>query len=226
MKVDLSLSRREKRILVLSAAVAFTAGMWFGVWNVPAQALDVPMTENPEPSGVSRFDLAYRPVPTFLPVVSLVILFGAGWYSRWEPPEESDNQSGEDSSIEAAADGGSSPLPLSEVVTPTLDEWDARLGDGWDTWIAPDQDFRLHIELIDLEVRSGSVFTACEIRLDDCRDGRPYPVVLRETVRNPHLAVAIAELVASEPARYADEWACGLAPRPEDVGRMQDGDPR
>jgi hypothetical protein len=117
-----------------------------------------------------------------------------------------------------------SPLPLDDVVTPDLDEWDHRLG-GWDTWIAPDETFRVHVEMVDLEVPADdAVLTGFEVRLDDLREGRPYPVVLRETVRNAHLAVAIAELVAAEPARYADEWNDGLAPRPEDVGRIQEGE--
>lgn len=116
-----------------------------------------------------------------------------------------------------------SPLPLDEVVTPTLGKWDHRLG-GWDTWIAPDEDFRVHVEMVDLEVPADdAALTGFEIRLDDLRDGRPYDVVLRETLRNAHLAVAVAELVAAEPERYADEWDDGLAPRPEDVGRLDVG---
>jgi len=111
-----------------------------------------------------------------------------------------------------------SPLPLDGVVTPDLDEWNHRLG-GWDTWIAPDEDFRVHVEMVDLEVPTDdAVLTAFEIRLDDLRAGRPFDVVLRETLRNAHLAVAVAELVAAEPERYADEWDDG-ARGPDPAGR-------
>jgi hypothetical protein len=48
------------------------------------------------------------------------------------------------------------------------------------------------------------------------------PVVVKEILRNSHLAVAVAELLASEPERYADEWEEGLAPRPEDVGALSE----
>lgn len=112
-----------------------------------------------------------------------------------------------------------SPLPLDEVVTPTLEKWDHRLG-GWDTWIAPDEDFRVHVEMVDLEVPvDDAVLTGFEVRLDDLRGERPYPTVARLTVPNSHLAVAIAELLAADRARYVDEWDEGLAPRPADVGR-------
>lgn len=117
-----------------------------------------------------------------------------------------------------------SPLPIEGIVTPTLDEWDARLGDGWDTWIAPEQRFRVHIELIDLEVPPDEVLTGFEIRLDDCRGDRPYPVVARETVRNAHLALEVAQLLAADAEQYADEWNEGLAPRPEDVGYLSEAD--
>jgi hypothetical protein len=114
-----------------------------------------------------------------------------------------------------------SPLPLDEVVTPTLDEWDHRLG-GWDTWIADDETFRVHVELVDLEVPAeDAVLTGFEVRLDDLRGGRPYPTVLRETLRNSYLAVSVAENVATEPEMYADEWEEGLAPRP---GEVADGE--
>jgi hypothetical protein len=111
-----------------------------------------------------------------------------------------------------------SPLPLDEVVTPTLDEWDHRLG-GWDTWIAPDERFRVQVELVDLEVPAeDAVLTGFEVRLDDLRYDRPYPVVTRETLRTDRLAIAVAELLASEPERYAGEWG-EIAPRPKEVGR-------
>jgi len=123
---------------------------------------------------------------------------------------------------ELAADGGEALLPLKNVVTPTLDEWEHREG-GWSTWVAPDESFRVHVEMITLEVPAEeAALTAFEVRLDDCRNGRPYPVVVKEILRNSHLAVAVAELLASEPERYADEWEEGLAPRPEDVGALSE----
>jgi hypothetical protein len=111
-----------------------------------------------------------------------------------------------------------SPLPLDEVVTPTLDEWDHRVG-GWDTWLGPDEDFRVHVEMVDLEVPAeDAVLTGFEVRLDDLRGDRPYPTVLRETLRNSILAVSVAENVATQPELYANGWNEGLAPRPREVG--------
>jgi len=115
-------------------------------------------------------------------------------------------------------DGGEVLLPTDEIVTPMLDEWEHNDG-GWSTWIAPDQRFRVHVEMIALEVPADeAALTAFEVRLDDCRNGRPYPIVAKEILRNSHLAVAVAELLASEPDRYADEWNEGTIPKPEEVG--------
>jgi hypothetical protein len=121
----------------------------------------------------------------------------------------------------ALTDGGEVPLPTDEIVTPTLDAWEHR-GGGWHTWIDDDQKFRVHIEMVTLEVpEEQAALNAFEVRLDDLRDGRPYPVVVRETLRTDRLAVAVAELLASEPERYADEWG-EVAPRPEEVGRLDE----
>lgn len=116
---------------------------------------------------------------------------------------------------------GESPLPIGEVWTPTLDEWDAHLGGGWDYWVAPGETFRVHVEMVDLEVPPDSVLSGFEIRLDDCRDGRPYETVARETLRNSRLALGVAELLAAEAEDYADAWSEGLAPRPEEVGDLE-----
>lgn len=113
-----------------------------------------------------------------------------------------------------------SPLPTDDVPTPILGTWEHRLG-GWDTWIAPEEQFRIHVEMVDLEVTDeDAVLTGFEIRLDDLRGERPYPTVLRETVRNSRLALIIADELATSSVMFSDDWDEGLAPRPEEVGRV------
>jgi hypothetical protein len=114
---------------------------------------------------------------------------------------------------------GEVPLPIEDVVTPTLDLWEHH-GGGWHTWIDDDQEFRVHIEMVMLEVPAEqAALNSFEVRLDDLREGRPYPVVTRETLKTDRLAVAVAELLASEAEQYADDWG-EVAPRPEEVGHV------
>ena len=70
--IELTLTEREKSLVVVTAAITFVIGFWAGLWSVPAQALDVPMTASRE-AGETIYSLAYRPVPTSLPVVSVVL---------------------------------------------------------------------------------------------------------------------------------------------------------
>ncbi|QGA81094.1 hypothetical protein [Halomicrobium sp. LC1Hm] len=70
--IDLSLSEREKSLVVATAAVTFVVGFWAGLWSVPPQAFDVPMTASQE-AGETAYSLAYRPVPTSLPLVSVAV---------------------------------------------------------------------------------------------------------------------------------------------------------
>jgi hypothetical protein len=69
--------------------------------------------------------------------------------------------------------------------------------------------------MVDLEVPPSDVLYAFEIRLNVHRK-----TVIRETVRNSHLAVAVADALAANWRDYGDEWEEGLAPRPEDVGEI------
>jgi len=115
-------------------------------------------------------------------------------------------------------DGGEdTALPVDDVASQMLDSWTHR-GGGWDTWTAPSEDYRIHVEMVDLEVPPDEVRYAYEIRLDDCRGGRPFETVVRETVRNSALALIIADELARSAACFVDEWNEGLAPRPEEVG--------
>jgi hypothetical protein len=95
----ISLTDREKAIIVVTATISAVFGVWFGLWSVPGAALDVPkeMGHNGELSP------AYVPVPTWLPFLSglavLVSLVGARNILRDpdEPGDEGDT---------VAADGG------------------------------------------------------------------------------------------------------------------------
>lgn len=108
-----------------------------------------------------------------------------------------------------------SPLPLDDVSTPNLDGWDARLGGGWDAFVCPYAGASIHVEMLDLEVPPTDVLYAFEIRLDVHQE-----TAIRETVRNSHLAVAVADALAANWRQYCDEWEEGLAPRPDDVGEL------
>jgi thioesterase domain-containing protein len=122
----------------------------------------------------------------------------------------------------ALTDGGEdTALPVDDVAAQMLDSWTHR-GGGWDTWTAPSKDYRVHVEMVDLEVPPDEVRTAFEIRLDDCRDGRPFETVVRETVRNSRLALIVADELARSAACFADEWNEGLCPRPEEVAHVGD----
>jgi hypothetical protein len=61
---------------------------------------------------------------------------------------------------------GYSPLPLDEVETPALSIWSARLGEGWNMWMHPEDLIKIHAEMIDLEVPPDTVTYSWELRLE------------------------------------------------------------
>lgn len=67
------LTRRGGAATLLTGALGFVAGVWVGLWSIPSKALDVPMEASEYGRGV---DLAYQPVPTWLPVISILIAVG------------------------------------------------------------------------------------------------------------------------------------------------------
>lgn len=67
------LTDREQIIILLTASTAFVAGIWVGIWLIPSAALDVPM--NTRYHGPEMIQTpAYQPVPTYLPVLSILVL--------------------------------------------------------------------------------------------------------------------------------------------------------
>ena len=64
----IELSDREKACLVVSGGLAFSLGMWVGIWLLPSEALSVPTTTEHGDTFA-----AYTPVPNFLPVFSLAV---------------------------------------------------------------------------------------------------------------------------------------------------------
>lgn len=112
-----------------------------------------------------------------------------------------------------------SPLPLDDVPTMTLDEWDAKLGGGWDVWARIDDGSgaKVHVEQIDIEVPPDRTTYGFEVRLEVLPEAGPIEDVVRETVHNPYLALRIADDLAANAEMYITQWEEGLAPRPEAV---------
>ena len=79
MTVDIS--TQLKSFALATGVVSFVAGMWTGVWIVPTRALDVP-TSTEFVNGQMKYSAAYQPVPTWLPVVSVLLVL-AGLYAAW-----------------------------------------------------------------------------------------------------------------------------------------------
>ncbi|GGC52322.1 hypothetical protein [Haloferax sulfurifontis] len=91
---------REKILTTLSASTMFVTGVWVGVWIVPSAALDVPMNSHFDGRQMVNTP-AYQPVPTYLPVLSILVvvfaLYAANhFYSRESPPELAATDGGED----------------------------------------------------------------------------------------------------------------------------------
>lgn len=85
------LTRREQSLGLIVAALALTVGIWIGVWLVPTAALDVPTNTYYENGEIVR-QLAYQPVPTYLPVASVLLVgitaYGSlAIYSSADTPE-------------------------------------------------------------------------------------------------------------------------------------------
>ena len=93
---------REKAIAAITTAVAFVIGVWVGIWLVPAEALSVP-TNTYYQSGEVVTNAVIAPVPRHLPIVS-VLAIGAAVYYSWTVlrPDESTEQP----PAETATDGG------------------------------------------------------------------------------------------------------------------------
>jgi hypothetical protein len=124
----------------------------------------------------------------------------------------------------ALTDGGTdTALPLDEVPTPTLDSWEARLG-NWATWarIEDGTGYKVHAEYVDLEVPPDVVTYGFELRLDYLPERGTSETVVRETVHNPFLALRMADELAGNAEKYVDDWEEGLCPRPEEVGRLDE----
>lgn len=81
-EINLEFTKREKSIALLTASVALIVGVWIGVWSVPTAALDVPTDTSYYGGEVDR-DLLYQPVPTGLPIMSLLVPGLAVLYVRW-----------------------------------------------------------------------------------------------------------------------------------------------
>jgi hypothetical protein len=93
---DSILTDAEKQALVLGLGAGFAVGIWAGAGMVPAEALDVPMTETPGYGGM-ELEPVYRPYTGAMFLTSLaavVIALGytvhVAWRNRAEEPEEAD----------------------------------------------------------------------------------------------------------------------------------------
>lgn len=107
-KIRFNVTTREKTIAILTGVVAFTVGLWVGLWMIPDAALSVP-TDTYVDNGRTVRDVAYQPVPSYLPALS-ALLVGGGLYAAWSinrsPTETREDSDAESASTAIATDGG------------------------------------------------------------------------------------------------------------------------
>ena len=85
----IDVSDRNKAVALASGVVSYVAGMWTGVWSVPTRALDVP-TSTQFVGGQMEYSAAYQPVPTWLPIASLLVI-GIGFLAARRIAERDDD---------------------------------------------------------------------------------------------------------------------------------------
>jgi len=92
----IALTQREKALILFTAVVALISGIWFGLTLVPVEALDIPTNTRND-----TLSPAYYPVPTYLPIVTVISVFGAAWFSyslaNYEPDDENNGSPDGDS---------------------------------------------------------------------------------------------------------------------------------
>ena len=75
----ISLSARERAILILSVVSSLSLGVWLGLFLVPVEALADPITgEHHSHDGLTR---NYLPIPTYLPPLTLLVLLGGAYFA-------------------------------------------------------------------------------------------------------------------------------------------------
>ncbi len=66
---------RERVLLLLAVPTAFLLGIWAGIWMVPPEAFAPSFTTTETSArGAEVTTAAFRPVPTYLPVLSLLVV--------------------------------------------------------------------------------------------------------------------------------------------------------
>jgi hypothetical protein len=98
MNIEWPPSDREKAIAVQSATLSFATGLWAGLSLVPNAALSVPKTEDVR--GI--VEPAYLPVPSYLPLITFVIL-AVGTFAAYSVLRESPHD--EDADLVEETDG-------------------------------------------------------------------------------------------------------------------------
>lgn len=89
--IDIDPTTEELQIVIVTAAVAFTAGIWAGVWLIPDAALSVPTDVSYSGGGTVR-NIAFQPVPTYLPILSVTLIGLAAYGARQLGVEEDDEE--------------------------------------------------------------------------------------------------------------------------------------
>ena len=99
------LTRREAAMLPVTVVVSLVAGMWFGIWLMPARSLNVPVDVSMR-GGEAVYSAAYTPVPTELPVLSVVLVF-LSLYASWSLYTREESVASESETKQTSlADGG------------------------------------------------------------------------------------------------------------------------
>ena len=79
----IELTDREKVAIAAAASVSVMIGIWIGVWSVPVEGLSVPTDTHVDSTGATHLTPAYRPVPTSLPIMT-VLLPAISVYSAYQ----------------------------------------------------------------------------------------------------------------------------------------------
>jgi len=74
---------RERGIAIGAATVGLVSGAWLGLWSIPEAALHPMVVENQTAmDGSTQLSKSFQPVPSFFPLLSVLVLGVGLWVAR------------------------------------------------------------------------------------------------------------------------------------------------